>query len=91
MNSTQRWATTRKKQPTAAERRAAAYEQALLNCQQGMHTDTPTFRPGETVCIICGLVVYCPVCLDVHHLSYPTAHAHPLICLAHQQTKVQAS
>jgi len=90
MSSTQRWtATTRKKQPTAAERRATAREQALLNCQQGKHTDTPTFRPGETVCMTCGLVVYCPVCLDVHRLSYPLAHAHPLTCSTHRYAEVQ--
>jgi len=92
MSSTQRWATTiRKKQPTTAERRAAAREQALLDCQQGKHTSTPTFRPGETVCMTCGLVVYCPVCLDVHHLLYPSAHAHPLTCSTHQHAGVQAS
>jgi len=91
MSSTQRWATTtRKKQPTA-ERRAAAHKQALLNCQQGMHTSTSTFRPGETVCTTCGLVVYCPTCLDVHHLLYPTAHAHPLTCPTHQQAEVVSS
>ncbi len=90
-SSTQRWATTHKKQTTAAERRAAAREQALLDCQQGMHSTTPTFRPGETVCMTCGLVVYCPVCLDVQHLSYPSAHAHPLTCSMHRQAGVQIS
>ncbi len=90
MSSTQRWATTtRKKQPTTAERRATTREQALLNCQQGMHTSTPTFRAGETVCITCGLVVYCPVCLDENQLSYPTAHAYPLTCSTHQHAEMQ--
>ncbi len=88
-SSTQRWATTSKKQPTAAEHKAAERKQALLNCQQGNHSSIPTFRPGETVCLICGLVVYCPVCLDMNHLSYPTAHAHPLTCSTHQHVRVQ--
>jgi len=92
MSSTKRWATTiRKKQPTVAERRATAHEQALLDCQQGKHTSTPTFRPGETVCTTCGLVVYCPVCLDESHLLFPLAHAHPLTCPTHQQAGVVSS
>jgi len=89
-NTQQRWTTTRKKQPTAAERRAATREQALLNCQQGKHNATPTFRPGETVCMTCGLVVYCPVCLDENHLVFPLSHAHPLTCPTHQHTGVMS-
>jgi len=91
MNSIYHCIKTHKKPLAAAERRAAERKQALLDCQQGRHSATPTFRPGETMCLICGLVVYCPVCLDVHHLFYPTAHAHPLTCVTHQHAGVQMS
>lgn len=90
-STTQRWAESRKKQPTAAERRDAAREQALLNCQQGMHNDTPTFRPGERVCLVCGRVVYCPLCLDENHLVFPSSHAYPLTCPTHRRVEVQVS
>lgn len=74
----------RRKPLTVVERRAAARNRARLDCQRGRHSATPTFRAGETVCLVCGLVVYCPVCLDENHLVYPSAHAHPLTCSTHR-------
>ncbi len=87
MSNVQICITTRKKPLTAAERRAAARAQALLDCQRGRHSATPTFRAGETVCLVCGLVVYCPVCLDENHLVYPSAHAHQLTCSTHRHVE----
>jgi len=84
-----RWATARK-QPTAAERRAAARAKALEDCRNGQHTSTPTFRPGETVCTTCGLVVHCPSCLNENHLLAPQGHAYPRVCPTHQNAEVQA-
>ncbi len=87
-----RWTTTtHTKRSTVAERRAVAREQALQQCQQGMHTSTPTFRPGETVCMTCGLVVSCPVYLDVNHLSYPWVYAHLSCTSASRGTGVMSS
>jgi hypothetical protein len=84
--STQRWT---KKRLTAAEQRAAAREKALAQCAKGNHTSTPTFRPGETVCITCGLVVYCPLCLTSQKLQLPYGHAYTLTCSIHQKAEVQ--
>ncbi len=87
-SSTQRWT---KKRPTAAEQRAAAHAQALAKCAKGEHTETPTFRPGETVCLICSRVIYCPKCLQENHLSLPQAQrAFPLTCSTHRKAQVQA-
>lgn len=87
MNS-QRWITTKKR--ATAEKRAAAREQALKQCDKGYHNTTPTFRPGETVCLTCGAVFYCPTCLQQSHLSPPLTHAYALPCATHQKAKVQA-
>ncbi len=84
-----RWATTRKR-PTAAEQRAAAREKALENCLHGSHTATPTFRPGETVCTTCGMVVYCPPCLQENRLQVTQVHAYPVLCSTHQNAEVKA-
>jgi hypothetical protein len=76
---------------TARERRAIEHARALAECKQGRHNTTPTFRPGETVCLVCALVVYCPVCLQKNNLPPPQAHrAFPLVCGLHQQQEVQA-
>lgn len=75
---------------TAAERRAVAHAKALDQCRQGQHSSTPTFRPSETVCLICGMVVYCPYCLKDSHLLSPQVHAYPMVCPAHQNAEVQA-
>jgi hypothetical protein len=88
--TTRRWTTTRKRL-TAEEQRAAAHAQALAQCATGAHTETPTFRPGEVVCLICGRVVYCPLCLQENQLPPPQAHrAFPLACATHQKREVQA-
>lgn len=89
MTTTRRWTTPRKR-PTAAEQRAAAREQALEQCAKGHHSSTPTFRPGETVCLVCGLVLYCPDCLNESHLQPPFVHAFPKVCPTHQKAQVQA-
>jgi hypothetical protein len=87
-SSTQRWT---KKRPTAAEQRAAAHAKALAQCAAGEHSETPTFRPGEVVCLICSRVVYCPDCLQENHLPPPQAQrAYPLTCPVHQKAQVQA-
>lgn len=79
---TRKWETT-KKRPTAA------HEKALELCKKGEHTNSPTFRPGETVCTACGMVVYCPACLDENHLQVPLVHAYPLLCAAHKNVEVK--
>ena len=90
MNDVQRYHLPRRKALTAEERRAVERARAFVDCKQGRHHTTPTFRPGETVCLVCGMVVYCPPCLDAYHLPSPTAErAFPLPCLAHQATNVQ--
>jgi len=89
MTTTRRWTTTHKR-PTVAEQRAAAREKALAQCAGGYHTSTPTFRPGETVCLVCGSVVYCPDCLSENQLSLSQAHhAYPLACSTHKKVQVQ--
>ncbi len=86
--SSNRWQTTKKK-PNAAQRKAAAQEQARQKCQQGKHIMTPTFRPSETVCLICGFVLYCPVCFQQQQLQVAGAHAHSLMCQVHQKVEVR--
>lgn len=77
---------------TAAERQARAQEQALEDCKHGRHTLKNTFRPQEQVCLICGLVLYCPECLKKYHLPrVASEHARPLLCSEHQKpAEVQA-
>ena len=87
--NSQRW-TTSKKRPTTAEKRALAREKALEQCEQGYHHTTATFRPGETVCLTCGVVFYCPTCLEERHLLPPLTHAYALPCATHQKARVQA-
>jgi hypothetical protein len=63
-----------------------AKTKALDACGQGLHTFTPTFRPGERVCTVCSLVRYCPVYLEVHHLPLPPNwHVSAMKCAAHRQ------
>ncbi len=87
--NTRKWTTTRKR-PTAALQRVTAREKALEQCAKGQHTSTPTFRPGETVCTTCGMVVYCPTCLHENHLQPPLVHAYPGLCPTHKKAEVQA-
>jgi len=86
--NTRKWTTTRKR-PTAAEQRATARAKALEQCKKGNHTTTATFRPGETVCTTCGMVVYCPNCLNDNHLQVPQVHAYPIVCQTHKKAEVQ--
>jgi hypothetical protein len=84
-----RW-TTPRTHLTAAQQRTAARAQALAKCAIGEHTETPTFRPGEVVCLVCGRVVYCPDCLSENHLLPPQAQrAFPLTCSMHRKREVQ--
>jgi hypothetical protein len=79
----------RKQAPTAAEPRATALAKALDDCQHGRHSTMPTFRPGEQVCLTCGVVIYCPRCLQANGLRLPqVAHAYALECPTHQQRGV---
>ncbi len=80
------------KRLTAAERKARAQEQALEDCKHGRHTLKNTFRPQEQVCLVCGLVLYCPECLQESQLPrVQSQRARPLICPKHRQpTEVQA-
>ncbi len=87
--STRRWATTHKR-PTASEKREAAHAKALEQCKKGNHTTTPTFRPSETVCTTCGLVLFCPDCLHENHLQVPQVHAYPVLCPPHKKAEVKA-
>ena len=81
----------RRKALTANERRAIEHARALVECKQGRHNTTPTFRPGETVCRVCSLVVYCPTCLQKNNLPPSQAQrTFPLLCDLHQKAQVQA-
>ncbi len=84
--TTRTWTST-KKRLTAAEKRALAHEQALEHCRKGEHTSTPTFRPGETVCTTCGIVNYCPTCLQEHNLHPAFVRAYPFLCATHTQAE----
>jgi len=86
--NTRKWTTTRKR-PTTAEQRATTRAKALEQCRQGNHTTTATFRPGETVCTTCGMVVYCPTCLNDSRLQPPFVHAYPVVCQTHKNAEVQ--
>ena len=87
--TTRTWTST-KKRPTAAEKRAIAHEKALEQCTRGNHADTPTFRPGETVCLACGMVQYCPTCLQESNLHPAFIRAYPFLCAMHKNTEVRA-
>jgi len=76
--------------PPTAQKRAAARARALEQCRKGHHTSTPTFRPSETVCTTCGMVVYCPHCLNDNHLHVPLVHCYPMLCPTHTKAEVQA-
>ena len=83
-----RWATA-KKQPTVKEQSATRRTQALANCRFGKHTMSNTFRPGEQVCLSCGIVFYCPGCLKQNDLSPLTnERAYPLDCSTHRHVEV---
>lgn len=57
-----------------------------VNCRMGQHRLTPTFRPGEQVCLNCGAVFYCLECLKINHLPPPTAQRpYPFACPHHRR------
>ena len=70
------------------QKREAAIAQ--VRCAQGWHRMTPTFRPGEQVCTLCGVVTFCPVCLEEQHLPPSrSTRAFPSMRLVHQQAQAQ--
>jgi hypothetical protein len=72
---------------TKAEKRA----QALAMCRQGQHVLTPTFRAGEQICTVCGVVFSCQMYLEVYHL--PPAQGKrviPFSCAEHREAGVQS-
>jgi hypothetical protein len=79
----------KKKALTAAEKRAIEREKALAQCAEGKHNFTATFRLSESVCLTCGLVKYCPQCLQENTLPEPYNHAFPRVCATHQKATVQ--
>jgi hypothetical protein len=57
-----------------------------LDCRMGRHRRTPTFRPGEEVCLNCGAVFYCMDCLKLNHLPPSTAQRlYPFPCPHHHR------
>ena len=75
-----------KKRFSAAERKARQREQALEACQHGRHTLTATFRPGEQMCTVCGLISYCPDCLRECNLPIVVGRrVFPCECPRHRQ------
>jgi hypothetical protein len=79
---------TRAPSVPAAERRRQAEARARLQCSRGHHSMTNTFRPNEQVCLVCGLVTYCPACLDRAHLLRPqNEHAYPMECAEHKEVQ----
>lgn len=59
-------------------------------CRRGEHSMTPTFRPGETLCLGCGLVLYCPLCLTEQHLpTPPNRRAFAVRCAVHQSQNAE--
>ncbi len=84
-----RWKQTRK-QPTAAKKRAIQHTKALAECKQREHSLTPTFRPGERVCRVCSIVLYCSVCLQESNLApLASTRAYPFACSLHRHVEVQ--
>jgi hypothetical protein len=82
--------TTSSRALTAREQQARAQAQAHTRCQRGEHQTMPTFRPGERVCLICGVVFYCSACLSEHHLQVAqAAHVYHLACSKHQHVEVR--
>lgn len=83
-----RWQRLRQTHEPSATRRTAEHSA----CQRGEHTMTATFRPGETLCLVCGLVLYCPACLTEQHLPAPTnRRAFVTLCAVHQHQKTEVS
>ncbi len=79
-----------KPKSTTKQQRATRRTYNLAQCQQGKHLFTPTFRAGEQVCTSCGIVLYCPECLTVHHLPVSRAErTYPLPCATHTKAEVQ--
>jgi hypothetical protein len=81
----------RKKKPTAQEQRAQQRAAQLEQCKRGEHRLTDTMRPGERLCLACGLVLYCPDCLQAANLAPLTnGRVFPLECSQHRKAEVQA-
>ncbi len=79
---------TRKKKPSAAEQNATHRTQALADCKQGKHTLHNTFRSGEQVCIVCGVVFYCTACLKQATLLPHPTNAYAFPCTEHRTVEV---
>ncbi|HEY7418340.1 MAG TPA: hypothetical protein VH593_24375 [Ktedonobacteraceae bacterium] len=76
----------KKRATTKAEKRAMA----LAECQQGRHTLTPTFRAGERMCAVCGVIFSCPTCMQVHRLPpVQGKRVFPFPCEEHRGAGVQ--
>jgi len=85
-----RWDTTKPKY-TAADRKAQAHVAALKRCSQGQHHMSATFRPGEQVCLTCGIVIYCPGCLREQNLQpLQQGKAYALECSVHEGVQVSS-
>jgi hypothetical protein len=83
--------TSPKKKLTAAERKARERAAADRACQQGRHALTATLRAGEQLCAYCGVIFYCPACLQAHHFApSKSAKAYALECSEHRKAEVQA-
>ena len=64
-----------------AEQQARAREQ----CRSGHHRMHTTLTPGEQVCLVCGLLTFCPLCEPRYLQLKPTSRAHVLACATHRQ------
>lgn len=84
-----RW-TTSTRRKSANEQNAMRHTQALAECQHGRHRLSNTFRPSEQICLVCGVVFYCPACLRQSHLDpVPNGRAFALECAMHQSTMME--
>ncbi len=78
-----------KRRPTAEEQRAAKHAKALADCQQGKHHLTATFRPGEQLCTVCRMMLYCATCLKENNLAIAQGvRAYPFDCPQHRKVVV---
>jgi hypothetical protein len=85
-----RWATSTKR-ASAKEQNATRHTQTLAECQHGRHRLSKTFRPGEEMCLTCGVVFSCPGCLNASKLDpVPNGRAYALECATHRTMEVQA-
>jgi hypothetical protein len=78
-----------KRKPPVAQQRQRAQAFLLQACQEHRHRTTPTFRPSETLCRVCGAVFYCPACFKEQQLL-PAKNGHPRVCLTHRAREAEA-